>query len=594
MKKYLFLLLIIMIGLVSARGLVVPEQPINYSLIPTVNSSDYWDDRDTPADITYDEISGGDVNALGYTGTFNFIKGVSGQLSIDGNPWYLAGVDLEIADNFKVDGNSTANCFKASGDANPICNLSALNQTTDLTGYAKYQFEDNNFNGSGNFTTTGKTITGGASGIGSQINEGSWLQIGSTDSYPTTSGIAFADWDGTTPNDAYVKIFESQDDDLEIQARSVKLGNYQYGPGSYIEYDSEYDKLYASSGTFDFDNDDIITTGTGTFGNLDVDTLNLNGNVITDSTGTISFDDEDITTTGNVGIGIAPRYPLHMQIDVDASSDSQKGFYNKLITQNAGGGTGVIAMEFNAAAAHSSGTQYSVTGAGGTVAQWSRYPISYVTGLSGTVESAAGERGNIFRVKGIQANIAMLSGDLTVSEALGINVDIGAGSASTLTKAIGINVKSFTKSTGSIGTAYGLYLEEQTNGATNYQVYSPAGNWDLGTGDITTTGNISGGTADFGDGGTTNYTEITATGSINQKGSADFDTEGRISSASLTVTSSADNTDVSGVNTVWVTTTGGDVVLGGLTGGVDGQVLYVIRKDTTNDLTLENAEGAGD
>jgi len=93
---------------------------------------------------------------------------------------------------------------------------------------------------------------------------------------------------------------------------------------------------------------------------------------------------------------------------------------------------------------------------------------------------------------------------------------------------------------------------------------------------------------------TTNYTEITATGSINQKGSADFDTEGRISSASLTVTSSADNTDVSGVNTMWITTAGGDVVLGGLTGGVDGQVLYIVRKDTTNDLTLENAEGAGD
>ena len=69
---------------------------------------------------------------------------------------------------------------------------------------------------------------------------------------------------------------------------------------------------------------------------------------------------------------------------------------------------------------------------------------------------------------------------------------------------------------------------------------------------------------------------------------------GAISSATLTVTSSADNTDVSGVNTMWVTTTGGAVVLGGLTGGVDGQVLYVVRKDTTNDLTLENAEGAGD
>ena len=69
---------------------------------------------------------------------------------------------------------------------------------------------------------------------------------------------------------------------------------------------------------------------------------------------------------------------------------------------------------------------------------------------------------------------------------------------------------------------------------------------------------------------------------------------GAISSATLTVTTSADNTDVSGVNTMWVTTTGGAVVLGGLTGGVDGQVLYIVRKDTTNDLTLENAEGAGD
>ena len=65
-------------------------------------------------------------------------------------------------------------------------------------------------------------------------------------------------------------------------------------------------------------------------------------------------------------------------------------------------------------------------------------------------------------------------------------------------------------------------------------------------------------------------------------------------SGTATVTASADNTDVSDVNTLWVTTAGGDVVLGGLTGGIDGQVLYVIRKDTTNDLTLEHAEGQGD
>ena len=93
----------------------IPETPINYSLIPTVNSSDYWDNRDTPADITYDEISGGDVNALGYTGTFNFIASVVGTLSMNGDPWYLGGTDLEIAENLdvnkdlNVDGDSNLN-----------------------------------------------------------------------------------------------------------------------------------------------------------------------------------------------------------------------------------------------------------------------------------------------------------------------------------------------------------------------------------------------------------------------------------------------------------------------------------------------------
>lgn len=42
----------------------------------------------------------------------------------------------------------------------------------------------------------------------------------------------------------------------------------------------------------------LTTTGLGVFGNLDVDTLNLNANVISDSTGTISFDDDNLVTTG--------------------------------------------------------------------------------------------------------------------------------------------------------------------------------------------------------------------------------------------------------------------------------------------------------
>ena len=54
------------------------------------------------------------------------------------------------------------------------------------------------------------------------------------------------------------------------------------------------------SGTVDFVAGNLTTTGLGTFGNLDVDTLNLNSNVISDSTGTISLDNDNLLTTGDI------------------------------------------------------------------------------------------------------------------------------------------------------------------------------------------------------------------------------------------------------------------------------------------------------
>ena len=89
-----------------------------------VNSSDFWDNLDTPADITYDEISAGDVNALGFTGTFNFLAGVVGQLSIDGDPWFLSGTDLELNQNLTVN-----NSLYVGGNVNGIGNDSWFNQT---------------------------------------------------------------------------------------------------------------------------------------------------------------------------------------------------------------------------------------------------------------------------------------------------------------------------------------------------------------------------------------------------------------------------------------------------------------------------------
>lgn len=68
---------------------------------------------------------------------------------------------------------------------------------------------------------------------------------------------------------------------------------------------------------------------------------------------------------------------------------------------------------------------------------------------------------------------------------------------------------------------------------------------------------------------------------------------GRVSSATLTITASADDTDVSDVNILFINaaTPATPVVIGGLKGGVDGQVLYVSIIDHTSDVTLEHAEG---
>lgn len=55
---------------------------------------------------------------------------------------------------------------------------------------------------------------------------------------------------------------------------------------------------FSTSGDISCDNLTALTKVT-TY-DLDVDTLNLNGNVISDSTGTISFSDENLTTTGDI------------------------------------------------------------------------------------------------------------------------------------------------------------------------------------------------------------------------------------------------------------------------------------------------------
>jgi len=93
------------------------------------------------------------------------------------------------------------------------------------------------------------------------------------------------------------------------------------------------------------------------------------------------------------------------------------------------------------------------------------------------------------------------------------------------------------------GSPVGLYLEEQTLGTTPWQVYSVAGNWNLGTGNLETTGRISTGQSTF------------------------------------STTGPTDNVDVSGINSLLIDASSNTVTIGGFTGGVAGQIFtYCINR----------------
>ena len=61
------------------------EEPINYSLIPTVNASDFWDSLDTPADISLDDLADGNSSWVQSTSDnlYLFLSGSNANQNID-------------------------------------------------------------------------------------------------------------------------------------------------------------------------------------------------------------------------------------------------------------------------------------------------------------------------------------------------------------------------------------------------------------------------------------------------------------------------------------------------------------------------------
>jgi len=82
--------------------LIPPDTPINYSLIPTVNSSDYWDDLDTPADIDHNLLNNLEWSVAGHT--------MDTELDMEGNGINNVG-DLNVSGNASFTGPFETDCL---------------------------------------------------------------------------------------------------------------------------------------------------------------------------------------------------------------------------------------------------------------------------------------------------------------------------------------------------------------------------------------------------------------------------------------------------------------------------------------------------
>ena len=72
-----------------------------------------------------------------------------------------------------------------------------------------------------------------------------------------------------------------------------------------------------------------------------------------------------------------------------------------------------------------------------------------------------------------------------------------------------------------------------------------------------------------------------------------LDVEGTVSFKQGSMTESSDAFDVSGATSFTVNSTAGNIVLGGLSGGVQGQIIYLAKITSTNSLTIEHNESTG-
>jgi len=235
----------------------------------------------------------------------------------------------------------------------------------------------------------------------------------------------------------------------------------------------------------------LTSTGLATFGNLDVDTLNLNGNVITDSTGTISFNDDHLQTTGNIHskADAAKHYfgagdEAYCEYSASSSWDFYPGASNSM-TVNRGSfdATTLRNASFGLRVGFRRTTNATVIGgwsAGqydGTVTNTNSAigfnPVAYSTNTGNMTRTALpGLIGTLIESQQTSTG--------TITEGAGAVFRGRMTAAGTFTQYDDIRIKDFDKQAGTLTTLAGIRLDALTAGGTNYGINDAGNNWIQG------------------------------------------------------------------------------------------------------------------
>jgi hypothetical protein len=288
--------------------------------------------------------------------------------------------------------------------------------------------------------------------------------------------------------------------------------------------------IKSHSGEISFDNENLTTTGKITTGELQVDTINIIGNDITDSTGTIQFGNEIIELTNKLSISVSG--------DAGGAYDTSGILANCTTTEYDGSVTKTrnLFSYYNVAPSQNNTVAGQYIALGGRLTTPLNHAYSIASSMFGVAFDAY-YRGSSTCTEVVGAMMAsyLVSGSGALATSIGCQVRAGRVSSSgSVTNAYCVKIEPYNNATGggnitsvygiyydsvyftkNATNEYGIYLEDINHGNTlNYSIYTNAGLVRFG-GNTSTTGNMEaatysvGGTAGFtGTGAYTNFTIV--------------------------------------------------------------------------------------